>query len=132
MTTRDAMTTVKALYAAFAAKDPEAIRAVLHDDILWIQCPGFPNGGVRKGPDEVLEKVLGGIAADWSPFSSEIDDFLDAGDTVVVMGRYKGGSRKTGKPMVADFAHVYEVDGGKVRRFRQVCDTQPMVDALAE
>lgn len=125
-----AMTTVRELYAAFAAKDPDAICAVLHDDVEWIQCAGFPNGGHRRGPVEVLEKVLGGIAADWSPFSSEIDDFLEAGDTVVVLGRYKGASAKTGKPMVAAFAHVYEVDGGKIRRFRQYTDTHPMVAAM--
>lgn len=125
-----AMATVRELYAAFKAKDPAAICAVLHDDVEWIQCPGFPNGGVRRGHTEVLEKVLGGIAADWSPFASEIDDFLDAGDTVVVLGRYTGASRETGKPMVAAFAHVYDVDGGKVRRFRQYTDTHPMVVAL--
>jgi len=121
---------VQEMYAAFGKKDEALLREILHPRVEWIQCPGFPGGGHRKSADEVLEMVLGGLNTEWNDFQVKIDEYLDAGPSVVVIGRYAGTHSVTKKPMEAIFAHVYEVSDGRITRFRQITDTAPIVDAM--
>ncbi|MEE8104816.1 MAG: nuclear transport factor 2 family protein [Planctomycetota bacterium] len=122
--------TVRELYEAFEEKDAERVRAVLHRDVEWIQCAGFPGGDHRRGADAVIDKVFGGLRSEWEGFSAPIDEFVDGGRTVVVLGKYVGRHRETGRDMTAVFAHVYEVDDGRITRFRQYTDTAEMVRAM--
>ncbi len=119
---------VQDMYDAFGRKDEARLRQLLHPDIEWIQCAGFP-GGHRHGVDEVLEKVFKGLRAEWNDWRAEIEDYLDAGETVVVLGRYAGTHVVTNRSMTAVFAHVYDVEGGHVTRFRQYTDTAELVTA---
>jgi uncharacterized protein len=122
--------TVRSLYDAFARRDADALRAVLDADVEWIQCPGFPGGDRRRGVEEVLSKTFGALRSEWTGFQAQVEEYLDAGDTVVALGRYTGTHSVTGKAMAAVFAHVYDVRGGKITRYRQYTDTWPMVAAM--
>jgi len=121
---------VQDLYDAFGKKDEARLRRILHPQVEWIQCAGFPGGGHRRSAHEVLEQVLGGLNTEWNDFQVRIDEFLDAGRTVVVIGRYAGRHSVTAKEMESLFAHVYEVEDGRIVRFRQIADTVPMVEAM--
>ena len=94
-----------------------------------MQCAGFPGGGHRHGIEEVLGKVFGALRNTWRDWSVEVDEYLDAGDAVVVLGRYAGTHGETGRSMEAVFAHVYDVEDGRITRFRQFTDTVPPVEA---
>lgn len=120
---------VRELYDAFASKDDATLRRVIHPDVLWIQCDGFPGGGVRHGADEVFSEVFGALRGTWEDWAAEVEEYLPAGDTVVVLGRYTGRHRETKKSVVSVFAHVYDVEDGRVVRFRQIADTAPMTAA---
>lgn len=124
------VTLVQDMYAAFGAKDETRLRAILHEEVEWIQCPGFPGGGHRRSASEVLEKVLGGLNMTWNDFQVRLDEYLDAGRSVVVIGHYAGTHAETKKPMESLFAHVYEVEDGRIVRFRQIADTAPIVEAM--
>ena len=52
-----------------------------------------------------------------------LEDFLDACQSVIVTGRYAGHNRISGKIMSAAAAHVYDLRGGKVYRFRMFADS---------
>jgi len=121
---------VRSLYDAFARKDAEELRALLHPDVEWIQCEGFPGGDHRRGAEEVIKKVFGGLRSAWEDFEALVEEYLDAGDHVVALGRYKGVHAETRRPMTAVFAHVYDVHDGHIVRFRQFTDTWPMVAAI--
>ena len=54
---------------------------------------------------------------------SELDEFIDAGDTIVVLGKYSGKYKKTGKSFQANFAHVWKMREGKAAQFIQYVDT---------
>ena len=60
-----------------------------------------------------------------------VDKFLDAGSEIVVLGRYRGVARETGKELDAPFVHVWTVEDGKAVRFRQFLDTVGWVEALS-
>ena len=58
-----------------------------------------------------------------------MDEYLDAGPSIVALGRYAGTHGVTGRSMEAVFAHVYDVESERVTRFRQFTDTVPLVEA---
>jgi len=127
---RAAIEVVRELYAAFGAKDAEALRGLLAKDVRWTQCPGFPGGADRVGAESVIEGVMGGLNSAWRDFRVVLDRWFEAGDDVIVTGAYEGVHAETGKAMRSVFAHVYGVDGGVVTRFEQFADTWPMVEAM--
>lgn len=122
--------TVRTLYRAFARKDLARLREVLHPDVEWIQCAGFPGGDRRRGAEQVIEKVLGALRSDWTDFRAPVEEYIDGGDVVVALGHYGGTHTGTGRPMTAVFAHVYDVRDGRITRFRQYTDTWEMVRAM--
>lgn len=114
---------VKALYAAFAAKDERAIRAIMDPEIQWIQNPGFPGGGHQRGVDSVLANSFARLRTEWTGWRARVDEYLDAGGSVVAIGAYLGTHATTGKAMEAAFAHVYDLREGRIVRMRQFTDT---------
>ena len=126
MTNRDI---VRRLYDAFAARDADAIRQIFHPQIEWIQNAGFPNGGRHVGADAVLTDVFARFRADWLEWRAVVHEWLDAGPTVVALGEYQGVHKLTGRAVTAAFAHVYDLAGGRIVRFRQYTDTLPVARA---
>ncbi len=51
------------------------------------------------------------------------------GDTVVSLGEFTGVHGESGKPVQAAYAHVWDVAGGKIQRFRQYIDTLAVAEA---
>jgi len=49
---------------------------------------------------------------------------------VVVTGRYRGRSKRTGAVLDAPFAHIWRFRDGKAVEFRQFLDTAGWVHAL--
>ncbi|NJQ98080.1 MAG: hypothetical protein HC784_11620, partial [Hydrococcus sp. CSU_1_8] len=69
-------------------------------------------------------KVFKANDNNWKNFAYEIEQFLDAGDSVIVIGKYSGYHRISGKSMSAVAAHVYDLREVKVCRFRMFADTK--------
>ena len=92
---------VRRMYTAFGAGDEDGLRAVLHPDVEWNQCPGFPGGARRRGVDDVLAGVLHGNAALWEGFAAPVDELVGSGDRVVALGHYAGTHSVTRRPMRA-------------------------------
>ena len=63
---------------------------------------------------------------------AEVGRWLNAGDSVVALGAYRGTCRKTGKSMQAAFAHVYWLEKGRIVRFEQYADTAKIAEACAD
>ena len=126
-----AVDTVRRSYDAFASGDLDAVVASMHDEIEWQQAQGLPHGGTYRGLAEVRKNVFDPLERDWwSAFSAVPEEFLDAGDQVVVLGRYHGVAQGTGKPLDVPFVHVWSLRDGKAWRFRQFLDTHGWVQAL--
>jgi uncharacterized protein len=123
---------VKRSYEAFARDDMDGVLGDMHPEIEWHQAQGLPHGGYYKGLDEVRRNIFDPLDAEWwDEFSADPDEFLDAGDEVVVIGRYRGTAKETGKRLDVPFVHVWTIAGDKAVRFRQFLDTAGWVDALS-
>lgn len=117
------MQAVRELYDLFATKNFEQIRPLFHKKIKWNQMKGFPNGGEYVGADEIFSHVFKGFEDQWTNWEAQVNEFLDAGDDIVVTGKYKGTYNKSGKSLEADFIHRYTFQQGLITKFKQYTDT---------
>jgi ketosteroid isomerase-like protein len=123
---------VKRSYAAFEQGDLEGVLGDLDPEIEWQQAQGLPHGGTYHGRDEVRRSIFDPLDEEWwDEFSAVPTEFLDAGDEVVVLGRYRGVAKRTGKHLDVPFVHVWTVRGERAVRFRQFLDTAGWIEALA-
>jgi ketosteroid isomerase-like protein len=123
---------VRGSYEAFERGDLEGALAHIDPDVEWHQAEGLPHGGVYRGLVEVRRNVFDPLDRDWwSEFSAEPEELVGAGETVLVLGRYRGVARGTGRTLDVPFAHVWTFRGTRAIRFRQFLDTAGWNAALA-
>jgi uncharacterized protein len=130
-TATDNTTAVRTAYAAFASGDIPVVLGMLDPDVEWTEAAGSQYPGTFRGPQAVLDGVFAPIGADWSEFRVEPEEFIAAGDTVAMLGTYRGTSRATGRSMEARVVHVWHFRKGRVVRFEQIVDSAMLNAALA-
>jgi ketosteroid isomerase-like protein len=121
---------VRGVYEAFGRGDVPAVLAALADDVAWYEAEGMPYGGLHRGPEAVAENVFAPVIEDVPDLAVTPEELIAAGDTVVVVARYTGLAKATGKPLDLPVAHVWDVRDGKVTRFRQFVDTAKFLEAV--
>jgi uncharacterized protein len=116
---------IRAIYDGFAAGDVPGIVALMSPDMVWNEAENFPyaDGNPYRGPNAILGGVFARLGSEWDGFAAVPEEFLDAGDNVVVLGRYRGTFKATGLAMDAQLAHVWRVADGKATAFQQYTDT---------
>ena len=119
-------------YDAFERGDLDAVVGDMHEEIVWEQAQGLPHGGVYRGLDEVRRAIFDPLEGEWwDEFHAVPDEFLEAGESIVVLGRYTGVAKGTAKPLDVPYLHVWTFRDGKAVRFRQFLDTAGWVEALS-
>jgi uncharacterized protein len=122
---------VQRSYLSFSRGDLDAVLADLDPAIEWHQAQGLPHGGLYRGVDEVRRNIFEPLDAEWwSEFDAAPDEFLESGDQVVVLGRYRGTAKGSGKVLDVPFVHVWTLREARAIRFRQFLDTAGWVEAL--
>lgn len=116
---------VRGVYEAFGRGDIPAVLGAMSPDIEWNEAENFAyaDGNPYCGPDAIVGGVFARLGGEWHGFAAVPEEYLDAGDTVVVLGRYRGTYKATGEAMDAQMAHIWRIEGGKAVRFQQHTDT---------
>jgi len=111
------VTTMRGAYDAFNRADIPGVLAAFDPQIEWVE-PGGGNApqGTFHGAESVGNDVFATVPANFDEFQAQPDQFIDAGDHVVVVGRFRGRS-KSGQQFDLPFAHVWAMRGGKATRF---------------
>jgi len=122
---------VKAIYDAFGKGDVPAVLGSFDPQIQWREAENFlyADRNPYVGPQAVAEGVFQRIVADVDNFSVLPQHFVEGGDIIVVEGRYRGKIKATGKPVDAQFAHVWHLRDGRIVRFQQYTDTRQWAQA---
>lgn len=121
---RSPLEIVRDSYVAFERGDLEAVLADLDPAIVWEQAQGLPHGGTYRGVAEVKRSVFDPLDRDWwENFSAPPETFIDGGDEVVVLGRYRGVAKESRRTLDVPFVHVWSIRDGRAIRFRQFLDT---------
>jgi len=120
-----AFETIKAAYAAFGRNDPSVLFGAMDPAINWNEAEGSPlaDRNPYVGPQAVGEGVFGRMMAAIDNFTAVPSTFIDGGDDVVVLGRYRGTMKDRGATLYCPFCHVYRFHGDKVVKFEQYTDT---------
>jgi uncharacterized protein len=121
---------VKGLYGAFARGDVPAVLGAFADDIEWFEAEGMPYGGLHRGPGAVAQNVFGPITEDVEGFALALEEFIGSGATVAAVVRYTGTGKATGKTLDVPAVHLWDVQDGKVARFRQFIDTVKFAEVV--
>ena len=92
---------VEGIYAAFKEGDVPGVVGRMSPDIVWNEAENFPYADRNPylGPEAILTGVFARLGTDWDGFAVTVDEILDAGDTIVALGRYGGSYKATGKAM---------------------------------
>lgn len=120
----------QSVYAAFARGDIPTVLAVMEPDVTWVGAAGGPYGGTFVGPQAVVEGVFARLGAEWRSFAVTPQEYLESGDTVLVLGWYDATHGTSGKTMRSRFVHVIRVSDGRMAAFEQVADTRLFWDAM--
>jgi ketosteroid isomerase-like protein len=115
--------TVQRFYSGAAAGDMDEVRSIMAARVTWQQTPGWPDASTFGTPDEVIDGVFAKLGSEWDGFKGVPEEFIDAGDKIIVLGTYSGTSKATGRSFQAPFAHVFTVQDGAVTALRQFADT---------
>lgn len=116
---------IKRLYAAFARGDGPSALAEMNDTIEWNEAESFiyADRNPYLSSAAVADGVFGRLLADWKDYEATASEFFEAGDVIVALGRSKGTNLASGKPLDAQFAHIWRLKDGKIIGFQQFIDT---------
>lgn len=129
----ESISLVRTFYEAFARGDFPAAIAGLDAAVEWheTEVSALPMAGTHRGPEGVARGVFRS-AIQWDDFAAVPDVFLDAGEYVVVLGRFHGRGRTSGHPLDAPFAHVWRLRNGRIAYVRNYTDTAQFLESLGQ
>jgi uncharacterized protein len=118
----------RVLVAGSAGDFPELL--ALHDpDWLGVIPEEYPGAGTYRGLDGVRAFVEEWLEV-WDEFRVEPEEFIDAGDTVVVVVRYWGRGRGSGVEVRDRWVYVYELRDARIVCWRLYTDRAEALEAV--
>jgi ketosteroid isomerase-like protein len=121
------------LYPALAAGNRDALLELLDSDFRAHFADGMPFGigGEHAGAPAAIAEGWWEIGRAYS-VRAEPREWIRAADgRLLVVGRYHGRARATGRNFEAEFMHLWESAGGRLVTLRQLTDTAAWTQALA-
>jgi ketosteroid isomerase-like protein len=118
---------LKETYAAINRNDIPAALEAFDPQMEWIEPPDYPGAGTYRGHAEVMANISKGRST-WAEGSCELEQFIVAGDKIVVFVharvRLKGATEWAG----GRFADVYTFRNGKAIQMRSFGERQDALD----
>ena len=109
-------------YERFSHGDLAGALDLWTDDFVWDgDESGLPGSGRHEGKQAAIEVLQQAVGA-WDKFELSADEFVEQGDTVVVLGHTD--LSKGGKSESVPVVHIWRFDGdGNVTRLQILTDT---------
>lgn len=128
------MTNLEIVRSTYEGKNSEEngrnLAAYAAENIVWAEAKGFPYGGTYTGLDAIGKNVFRRLATEWTDYTFTPDGYVAEGDKVVAYGAYTAVNKRTGKPLKARVAHLWQLKDGKIIRFEQFVDSQTVNDTF--
>ena len=124
----------KDIYSAFGRGDIPSVLAGFDPGIEWREAEGHPykpDGAAWVGPQAILEQLFMRLGSEWEGFTVTVRALHDAGEHVVMEGRYTGLYKPSGKSLDAQVCHVLRFRDGKLLSFQQYVDTGQLQTVMA-
>lgn len=108
-------------YAAFNRGDMDAAVASLDENIEWIEPMEFPGGGSYQGRESAKQYLAQSRAA-WAEVSSQPEQFIPAGNRMVVLVHARVQAKGSNEWQDVRLADVYTFRDGKAIQMRAFAD----------
>lgn len=115
---------VRRIYAAWN----DGFAGLLDAGIEWVNPPGAVEGGTRKGV-EAFAAAASSVSDAFEGSHVDFDEFIDAGDRVVVLGTLRGRGRGSGAAVERRQGYVWTIRGGKAIRFEWFTEQQQALES---
>lgn len=106
-----------------APVDVVGMRSLLHPEVVFTICAGWPNGGTFHGPDAVLNDFFPASARAWESLKPNFDEVLEDDERFAVRGHYDGVAAPSGVAFALDFVHIWKLRDGMLASLHQIADT---------
>jgi ketosteroid isomerase-like protein len=120
---------LKERYQRFIQGDLEGALDLWTDDFVWegSDAPDLPGAGRHEGKQAAVG-VLQEVVGSWDKFELTADEFIEQGDTVVVLGHtdVAKGDKSERLPLV----HIWRYRGDEICRLQILTDTLQTARAL--
>jgi 2-(1,2-epoxy-1,2-dihydrophenyl)acetyl-CoA isomerase len=125
---------VRRLYAALETGDAAAIDELLAPDFDGHLAEGMPLGlgGPKRGAPAMRDEGWWAIGRAFAARAVPSEWIPCADGRLLVIGRYRGRSRRTGRDLDAAFAHLWSAAGGRLMTLRHFTDTARWAEALLQ
>ena len=102
--------------------------------VVLVLRPEFPESGPHYGRDGIGAYMRGDFLRDFAGATITGEEFLDAGDTVVVRVDQRATGPRSGAPVRMRYYQVWTFRGGSVIRIESIMERRDALDAagLAE
>lgn len=121
---------VERLYAALDADDVDGMVALCADDVevAYPAAGRLPYGGTWLGREDFVAFLEAHESAE-EILDFEPESMTPNGDTVMVLGTFRGRSRPSGREWTTRFVHVMTVRDDRLRRWESIFDTAAAISA---
>jgi ketosteroid isomerase-like protein len=120
---------VRGVLEAFTRGDLGAVFAVADPGIELEVSDAYLDAPRTYQGHEGMRELFAAQAEVFDPFRLEPEEFLDAGDQVVVIARAGGLARASGVEVMDRFGHLWTVRGGKIVHFKEFKDPNHALEA---
>ena len=98
-------------------------------DLAWdVSNLGWPDQQIYPGA-EGARRFIAEWADAWDDWELEVEDYIDAGERVVVIINQRGRSKATGIPVDMRFAQVWTLRDGQAIRMQMFASVDEALDA---
>jgi ketosteroid isomerase-like protein len=91
----------------------QSVRGLVAEDLEYVNPSYAVEPGIRIGRD-----AFGSVRETYPDFMFHIDRYVDAGDDVVVLGRYTASGGASGIELEGDHGYVWTIKDGVAVRFQ--------------
>jgi ketosteroid isomerase-like protein len=108
---------VRRIYEVWGAEGSPVASGLLDPEVEWVNPPEAVEPGTRRGID-AFATAAQTVADTFEGVGVEIEEFVDAGELVVVLATLRGRGRGSGATVERKQGYVWTIQEGKAVRFQ--------------
>lgn len=123
---------IQSTYEGSASSNAKHLAEALSEKVEWTEAEGFPYGGTYIGVEAIMENVFSRLGSEWDDYKASVNTYHEVSekDVIIAEGMYSGVYKETGKSFEAEFVHVWQLENGKIVKFKQYVDSHLVREAM--
>jgi uncharacterized protein len=118
------------VYEQWAEGNWDHLPTIYADDFEWGWSDDFPGIAGVYHDTETPNPRLRTWLSPWERWTCEVEGFVEEGETVVVLARYRGRGKGSGVEVDVEGAHVWRMRDGVAVRLEVFADRQSALESV--